>query len=117
MLDELYHLFHLLVRLVVKIQLVLKMRIRAIRAMRMGPRRIVMKKKMKNKIVVMISWEKRGLQTIPPIGGNANANANADHPSRANGLCHFSRRATRNALTCPTRSVLISCAYMSAKIF
>ncbi len=115
MLDGLYHLFHLLVRLVVKIQLVLKMRIRAIRAMRMGPRRIVMEKKMKNKMVVMISWEKRGLQTISPIGGNANANA--DHPSRANGLCHFSRRASRNALACPTRSVLIFCAYMSAKIF
>ena len=74
-----------------------------------------MKKKMKNKMVVMISWEKRGLQTIPPIGGNANANA--DPPSRANGLCHFSRRASRNALACPTRSVLIFCAYMSAKIF
>jgi hypothetical protein len=62
MLDGLYHLFHLLVllnRFVVTIQLVVKMRIRAIRAMRIGPRRIVMKKMMKNKMVVMISWEKR----------------------------------------------------------
>lgn len=59
------------------------MRIRAIRAMRMPPRRILVmekKKKMKNEMVVMISLEKkkrglqmvmislekRGLQTIPP---------------------------------------------------
>ncbi len=65
---------------------------------------VVMKKKMNNKMVVMISLEKRGLQKIPPIGRNANA----DHPSRASGLCHFSKRPLRSALTCPTRKVLIS---------
>ena len=81
----------------------MKMRIRA---MRMSPRRIVMMKK-------MISLAKRVIQTIPPIGRNATA----DHPSRASGLCHFSKRPSQSALTCPTRSVLISCAYMSAKIF
>ena len=103
------HLLVLLNRLVVK------MRIRAIRAMRMTRRRIVMEKKkmMKNKMVVMISLEKRGLQKIPPRGGNANA----DHPSRASGLCHLSKRQLQSALTCPTRSVHISCAYMSVKIF
>ena len=56
MLDGLYHLFHLLVLLN---RLMMTMRIRA---MRMSPRRIVMKKKMNNKMVVMISLEKRGRQ-------------------------------------------------------
>jgi hypothetical protein len=88
----------------------MKMRIRA---MRMTPRRIVMEKKMKNRMVAMISLEKSGRQKIPPRGRNANA----DHPSRASGFCHLSKRQLWRALTCPTRSVHISCAYMSAQNF
>jgi len=75
-------------------------------AMKMSPTRIVIVKK-------MISLEKKVMQRIPPIGRNA---ANADHPSRARCLCHFSKRPLLRGQTCPTRSVLSSCTDMSAKI-
>jgi hypothetical protein len=118
MLDGLRQLFHLWVVSMLEVMMMgmntvnlvmMRRRTMRIRAIVMTSRMKMMKKEM----AVMISLEKREMLMVSP--SPRGRDANNDHPSRASGLCHSSRRVLRSAPTFQTRSVHICCAYMCEK--